>query len=100
MTEFTRRGDSKWSVSSIADRTVYPAPGLLGGQPGATGEVFLGDGTRLHAKALIDLKPGDVVHINLPGGGGYGHPFERDAERVRWDVIEGAGFDRALHHTR
>ncbi len=89
LTEFTRHGDGKWSVSSIADRTVYPAPGLLGGQAGATGEVFLGDGTRLHAKALVDLKPGDVVHINLPGGGGYGHPFERDAEKVRWDVIEG-----------
>ncbi len=89
LTEFTRRGEGKWSVSSIADRTVYPAPGLLGGQSGATGEVFLGDGTRLHAKALVDLKPGDVVHINLPGGGGYGHPFERDAEKVRWDVIEG-----------
>ena len=89
LTVFTRRGKGKWSVSSIADRTVYPAPGLLGGQPGATGEVFLGDGTRLHAKALVDLKPGDVVHINLPGGGGYGHPFERDAEKVRWDVIEG-----------
>lgn len=89
LTEFTRRGDHKWSVSSIADRTIYPAPGLLGGHAGATGEVFLGDGTRLHAKALIELKPSDVVHINLPGGGGYGHPFERDAEKVCWDVIEG-----------
>ena len=89
LTEFTRRGDSKWSVSSIADRTIYPAPGLLGGHAGATGEVFLGDGTRLHAKALIDLKHGDVVHINLPGGGGYGDPLKRDAEKVRWDVIEG-----------
>jgi N-methylhydantoinase B len=89
LTEFTRRGDSKWSVSSIADRTVYPAPGLLGGEAGATGEVFLGDGTRLHAKALIDLKPSDVVHINLPGGGGYGDPLHRDVDKVRWDVIEG-----------
>ena len=89
LTEFTRRGDGKWSVSSIADRTVYPAPGLLGGQDGATGEVFLGDGTRLHAKALVDLKSDDVVHVNLPGGGGYGDPFERDADKVRWDVIEG-----------
>jgi N-methylhydantoinase B len=89
LTEFSRRGDGKWSVSSIADRTVYPAPGLLGGQAGAAGEVRLGDGTRLHAKALVELRPGDVVHVNLPGGGGYGDPFERDADRVRWDVIEG-----------
>jgi N-methylhydantoinase B len=89
LTEFSRRGDGQWSVSSIADRTVYPAPGLLGGQAGATGEVRLGDGTRLHAKALVELRPGDVVHVNLPGGGGYGDPFERDADKVRWDVIEG-----------
>jgi N-methylhydantoinase B len=89
LTEFSRRGEGKWSVSSIADRTVYAAPGLLGGNPGATGEVSLGNGTRVHAKALIDLKPGDSVHVDLPGGGGYGNPLERDPEKVRWDVIEG-----------
>jgi N-methylhydantoinase B len=89
LTEFTRRGEGRWSVSSIADRTAYPAPGLLGGQPGATGEVTLGDGTRLNAKALKDLKPGEVVHVNLPGGGGYGEAMKRDIEKVRWDVIDG-----------
>ena len=89
LTEFTRRGEGRWSVSSIADRTAYPAPGLLGGQAGATGEVTLSDGTRLNAKALKDLKPGEVVHVNLPGGGGYGDPMKRDIEKVRWDVIEG-----------
>jgi N-methylhydantoinase B/oxoprolinase/acetone carboxylase alpha subunit len=35
------------------------------------------------------LKERDVVHVNLPGGGGYGDPFARDPEKVRWDVIEG-----------
>jgi N-methylhydantoinase B len=75
-------------VSSIADRTVYAAPGLLGGQSGATGEVTLSDGTRLNAKALKDLKDGEVVHVNLPGGGGYGDPWKRDVEKVRWDVVE------------
>jgi N-methylhydantoinase B len=89
LTEFTRRGAGRWSVSSIADRTAYPAPGLHGGQSGATGEVTLDDGTRLNAKALRDLKERDVVHVNLPGGGGYGEPFARDPEKVRWDVIEG-----------
>jgi len=89
LTEFTRRGTGRWSVSSIADRTAYAAPGLQGGEPGATGEVTLDDGTQLNAKALKDLKDGEVVHVNLPGGGGYGDPFARDAEKVRWDVIEG-----------
>jgi N-methylhydantoinase B len=89
LTEFVRRGEGRWSVSSIADRTKYPALGLLGGQAGAAGEVALGDGTQLHAKSLVDLGPGDTVHINLPGGGGYGDPLQRDAQRVLWDVIEG-----------
>jgi N-methylhydantoinase B len=89
LTEFSRRGTGRWSVSSIADRTAYAAPGLQGGQSGAAGEVTLNDGTRLNAKALKDLKDRDVVHVNLPGGGGYGDPFARDAEKVRWDVIEG-----------
>jgi N-methylhydantoinase B len=89
LTEFARRGQGRWSVSSIADRTQHPAPGLLGGKAGATGEVRLANGAKLHAKALIDLKPDDVVHVNLPGGGGYGDPLKRDVERVRWDVIEG-----------
>jgi N-methylhydantoinase B len=89
LTEFTRRGEGKWSVSSIADRTEYPAPGLLGGKAGAPGEVTTEDGKKLHAKALKDLTQGEVIHINLPGGGGYGDPFKRDPERVLWDVIEG-----------
>ena len=89
LTEFVRRGEGKWSVSSIADRTKYPALGLLGGQPGALGEVALGDGTQLHAKSLVDLGAGDVVHVNLPGGGGYGNPLQREVQRVLWDVIEG-----------
>ncbi|HXG52322.1 MAG TPA: hydantoinase B/oxoprolinase family protein [candidate division Zixibacteria bacterium] len=88
-TEFARRGRGRWSVSSIADRTKYPAPGLLGGKEGAPGEVFLHDGTRLHPKAMVDLKNDDVVHLNLPGGGGFGDPLEREPARVLWDVIEG-----------
>jgi len=89
LTEFTRRGEGKWSVSSIADRTEYPAPGLLGGKSGAAGEVTTEDGKKLHAKALKDLTNAEVIHINLPGGGGYGDPFKREPEKVLWDVVEG-----------
>jgi N-methylhydantoinase B len=89
LTEFSRRGEGRWSVSSIADRTQYAAPGLVGGQAGATGAVSLENGTQLHAKALMDLESSDVVHVDLPGGGGYGDPMKRDVEKVLWDVIEG-----------
>ena len=89
LTEFTRRGEGKWSVSSIADRTAYPAPGLQGGGAGAAGELVLNDSFRPNPKALLDLKERDVVHLNLPGGGGYGDAFQRDVQKVLWDVIEG-----------
>jgi N-methylhydantoinase B len=89
LTEFTRRGEGNWSVSAIADRTAYPAPGLQGGGAGAAGELVLNDGFRPNPKAMLDLKYQDVVHLNLPGGGGYGDPFQRDAQKVLWDVIEG-----------
>jgi N-methylhydantoinase B len=89
LTAFGRRGDGHWSVSSIADRTVYAAPGLLGGQSGAPGAVRLHNGTPLNAKALKDLRPDEIVHVDLPGGGGYGDPLDRDPEKVRSDVVDG-----------
>jgi N-methylhydantoinase B len=89
LTEFTSRGEGRWSVSPIVDRTKYPAPGLLGGKAGMAGELKLASGARPNPKSQIDLERGETVHLNLPGGGGYGEPFSRDAELVRRDVIAG-----------
>lgn len=89
LTEFTSRGEGRWSVSSIVDRTRYPAPGLLGGKPGMAGELALGNGARPNPKSQIEMERGQSVHLNLPGGGGYGDPFARDPELVRQDVISG-----------
>jgi N-methylhydantoinase B len=89
LTEFAARTDGRWSVSGIVDRTRFPAPGLRGGGPGAGGEVVLDDGARPNPKARIDLRASQSIHLNTPGGGGYGDPFERDPERVLADVIAG-----------
>ena len=89
LTEFTNRATGGWSVSGIVDRTRHPALGLLGGRPGAPGEIVLNGGSRPNPKARVGLKTGDVVHVNTPGGGGYGDPFRRDPEHVRRDVIAG-----------
>ncbi|MDQ7828622.1 MAG: hydantoinase B/oxoprolinase family protein [Armatimonadota bacterium] len=88
-TTFGCRGRGAWSVSGIVDRTRFPAPGLLGGGPGAPGEVVLDSGERPNPKARIDLRPGQLIHLHLPGGGGYGDPYTRDPERVRQDVAAG-----------
>jgi len=89
LTEFTSRAEGRWSVSCIVDRTRYPAPGLLGGKSGMAGELVLDNGARPNPKAQVELEAHQVVHLNLPGGGGYGDPFGREPERVRQDVIAG-----------
>ena len=50
---------------------------------------YLDDGTAPHAKTKYILKPGQKVTLELPGGGGFYPPEERDPERVREDVMEG-----------
>jgi N-methylhydantoinase B len=89
LTSFSNRSGERWSVSCIVDRTRYAAPGLRGGMPGAAGQVLLGSGEQLSPKAQVDLDPGEVVHLNPPGGGGFGDPFSREPERVRRDVVGG-----------
>ncbi len=89
LTSFTNRSQGAWSVSCIVDRTKYPALGLLGGQPGAAGEVILDTGERPNPKSQVDLRPHQVVHLNTPGGGGFGKALRRDPERVRRDVAAG-----------
>ncbi len=75
--------------SCMYDRTGNPALGLLGGKAGATGAVRLSDGGRPHPKSHYRLAPGQRVVLELPGGGGFGPPFERAAERVRQDLLQG-----------
>jgi N-methylhydantoinase B len=44
------------------------------------------------------MKPQDVLVNNTGGGGGYGHPFNREADRVRDDVVnQFVSIDAALN---
>jgi N-methylhydantoinase B len=88
-TEMGRLGDSVWSVSAMIDRVKFAGAGLEGGNPGALGEFVADDGTRPQPKSLVSLRPDSRVQLNLPGGGGYGSPFERDPARVLDDVAKG-----------
>ena len=43
----------------------------------------------LAPKSLLTLAPGDVLKLFEAGGGGFGDPHERDADKVRQDVADG-----------
>ena len=81
-------------VAVRLDGIVNPPWGVAGGQcarpgrcilnPGKPGERVLeplSDGNR--------VKRGDVLRIETGGGGGWGHPFDREPERVLADVMGG-----------
>jgi N-methylhydantoinase B len=59
-------------LSVISERRRHSPRGARGGEPGTPGRNLL-NGEPLPAKATRDLEPGDVLRIETPGGGGFGH---------------------------
>ncbi|MBA2534520.1 MAG: hydantoinase B/oxoprolinase family protein [Rubrobacter sp.] len=90
------RGNAPWVLSAMYDRTRCPAQGIQGGSPGGAGVVSTTDGRDLHPKRQQRIEAGERVVLSLPGGGGYGAPFERDPALVARDVRDGlVSVDRA-----
>jgi N-methylhydantoinase B len=83
--------DATWARYS--DRHKFSPQGLFSGKEGSKGAFILNPGTekeqKQKSKGVTELKAGDLLSIRLPGSGGYGPPWERDPERVRWDVFNG-----------
>lgn len=75
--------------NAMFDRTENPARGRKGGKPGAAGSVALSDGTRLRAKGQQAVPAGQRLVLNMPGGGGYGDPRERDRKQLAEDIRHG-----------
>ncbi len=88
-TEMGCRTEAAWTVSAMVDRINHPPEGILGGGPGARGELLLDGQRKGQPKALLTLDPFQRVQLNLPGGGGFGDPLERDPAMVLADVVEG-----------
>jgi N-methylhydantoinase B len=78
--------------TTLADRAKFPARGLAGGEPGRTARYLLisnGRTTELSSKGTIQVKAGDTIRVETPGGGGYGSPSARDPRLTRRDICEG-----------
>jgi len=68
---------------------VIPAQGFFGGEPGATGALLINGRAPANPKAEQILRPGDLIELFMPGGGGYGLPAERDPALRARDTLEG-----------
>jgi N-methylhydantoinase B len=75
------------------ERFVFRPWGVAGGAPGERARVVVDMGTpREREIGKLDMylpRPGEIVTIMTPGGGGYGDPLRRDPEMVREDVALG-----------
>ena len=83
------RSERDWIVSSQADRVRFAPRGYLGGADGARGDFWLSDGSHVDPKLQRELPPEMEILLSLPGGGGYGPPFERNPSAVLDDVVQG-----------
>jgi N-methylhydantoinase B len=87
--EFTVDTGRPWILNAITSRLRHAPEGLFGGGQGAVGR-FLINGEPVTTQRRIDLHSGDLVRLELPGGGGYGRP-EGDGDG---HLTVGSGGDR------
>ena len=79
---------------TFGDGVANPPHGILGGTPGIGGGHFVeeaetGKRRYISAAGRVRVPRGDTWTAVATGGGGYGHPYERDAEQVRREVRDG-----------
>ena len=87
------RGTGQVDNYPYGDGMFNPPFGVYGGQPGDGGALYRNnaDGTRTFFSMIsyFRVREGESWVAESTGGGGYGDPLERDAERVRTDVRNG-----------
>ena len=87
--------DAPTIVSVLGDRVDSAPFGIEGGGSAAPNKVLFHTGGRdwvppMRSKAeKVPFGPGDVFHLASPGGGGFGHPFDRDPQAVEDDLNDG-----------
>ncbi len=84
--------ESPIAVSFLAERTIFPAFGVEGGQRGAPGELRI-NGEKTDPKRQYVLRRGDTVSMATPGGGGHGDPRARDPRAIEADREAGYVLD-------
>src|SRR5262249_33696756 len=91
------------TVSHVGDRHKLPPWGLFGGRPAKLASTLFrpagrndwGTACEVYGKvspskfANLRLHHGDRVRISTPGGGGWGDPARRPAEKLAEDLREG-----------
>ena len=85
---FISRSDQPVTMTIRHERVGFPPRGLLGGEVGSVG-IDMVNGRKIPAKSRTELKPGDEVSFQTPGGGGLFPPSEREPDMIENDARSG-----------
>ncbi|NNC80961.1 MAG: hydantoinase B/oxoprolinase family protein, partial [Acidimicrobiales bacterium] len=78
-----------FEFGAMFDRVENPARGRQGGGDGAPGAVYLDDGSPFSPKGKQTVSADRRLILELPGGGGFGDPADRDPDAVANDEVQG-----------
>ena len=84
--------DHAVTFTILADRDRNGPWGLFGGLPGRPAAYIRnpdGASRLLSSKSTVELSSGETISYRTCGGGGYGHPYDRDPQLVLADVRAG-----------
>lgn len=87
--EIGATGGYRFEFSAMFDRIDHPARGREGGADGAPGRVHLDDGSPFRSKGKQTIPADRRLVLELPGGGGFGDPAERDPAASANDAKQG-----------
>ena len=77
-------------LSGSAGRMRFPPEGAIGGRNGSLGWIAINDCPIEPTSAPeVSFRPGDLVRLKVPGGGGHGDPARRRRERLAADLHNG-----------
>ena len=85
-TEIELRSQRPAVLSMMTDRITHPPLGRNGGGAASPNILERSMGGTVPAKGRTELKPGEVLIMRTPGGGGFGPPAERDPALRRRDA--------------
>ena len=89
------------TLAHYSDRYRIAPDGAFGGEPGDLARTWIvrknGDRTPVASKTSLRLDRGDTLVTETGGGGGYGDPAERTADRLRLDLESGLATPPMAH---
>ena len=87
--EISNAEGAPFALSSMFDRVEHAPRGRAGGMPGACGRVSLKSGASIPPKGRTQIPGDEHLVLEMPGGGGYGPPDERDPKLIETDLRDG-----------